>query len=299
MQFSNFSRVKDGLTITLYNEIPIENVKSITFYRDNATGTFSKKEFRWSFNNEYWSSWQTLTQKAFSSINTNNNYYLFLQIRYILNNSDSGDVTLFSVTYKEGDLFSSTPRILTEDIQHLDSSAVLIHDILQKEKIIEITDASTLAGYPASWYLDRSHHRGQQSISTIFGLQDKLNELTFLKELTNKIEVVFNGNDLEIAVGTKEYRQVNSDYVISGWTILSDVSGNITIDIKITSYDNWPEAISITGSEKPFLLNQNKNSSNTISTWDTMINSNDIIEFIVEDVSLIKKAWLFLDLNLK
>jgi hypothetical protein len=187
MQFSSFSRSEAGLTITLYNEIPIENLGAINYYRDNATGLFSKKEFRWSFNNEYWSSWQALTQRAFSkNINTHSNYYLFLQIRYVLTAAGSGTVSTFAVTYTAGNLTSATPRILSEDIQHLDSSAVLIHDILQSYTVTNIIDASTLNGYPGSYYLDRSHHTGKQSIASITGLQTVLNNITipsgYLKE---------------------------------------------------------------------------------------------------------------------
>ena len=99
MQFSNFSRTQDGLVITLYNDQPIENVGTVKNYSDNSNGTFSKKEFRWSFNNEYWSAWEILTRSAISRIDTHNNYYFFLQVRYTLIAASSGTVTKFILDY--------------------------------------------------------------------------------------------------------------------------------------------------------------------------------------------------------
>lgn len=172
MQFSNFSRIENGLAITFRNEVPLEKVASIKFFKDNASGIFSKKEFRWSFNNEHWSSWEILTQNAFSSINTHGNYYLFLQVRYTQTALGSGTVTSFSLTYSESNAISATsPAHFHDDIETGDASAVLIHDIIQHHTFATITDASTLNGYPGSWYLDRTHHTGPILISQITNLQ--------------------------------------------------------------------------------------------------------------------------------
>jgi len=174
MQFSSFSRLEEDLTITLYNDIPVENVLAVKYYNDDSNGTFTKKEFRWSFNNAYWSSWETLTQSAISNIDTQGNYYLFLQIRYILFAADSGTVASFILNYTKGAVTAVTPRILTHDIQSQDASAVLIHDILQTYEVTHLIDASTLNGYPGSYYLNRAHHIGKQPISSITNLQSIL-----------------------------------------------------------------------------------------------------------------------------
>jgi len=170
MQFTNFSRTEDGLTITLYTQYPIANVGEIKFFKDNAIGTFTKKEYRWSFTNEYWSGWEKLTQNGITAINTYSNYYLFLQIRYTLSALNSGTVTAFTLNYLEGTATLGS-GILTEDIQHRDASTILIHDILQTHRIIPITDASLLNGHPGSFYLDRRNQFGIQPISSITNLQ--------------------------------------------------------------------------------------------------------------------------------
>jgi len=161
MQFSNFSREQQGLIITLYNSSPLENVQNVKYFSDNATGSFAKKEFRWSFNNEYWSSWESLSQSAISRIQTYNNYYLFFQIRYTLTTLNSGNVTSFTVNYIQRDIipiYEEVPHIFN-DIENVDASTVIIHDINQIIRYRTVYDASLLNGYPGSWYLDRTHQR--------------------------------------------------------------------------------------------------------------------------------------------
>lgn len=94
MQFSSFTRTITGNTILFKNIDPLENVQSIQSYSDNSSGSFLKKEIRWSFNGSYWSSWQTLTQNTISRI-ANSNRYLFLEVRYV----GTGTITSLSINY--------------------------------------------------------------------------------------------------------------------------------------------------------------------------------------------------------
>jgi hypothetical protein len=159
MQFSNFSRLEVDLTITLYNEIPIENVGIIQYYSDNSQGIFSKKEFRWSPDSTYWSSWETLTIGAISRIDTHGNYYFFLEIRYVLTYANSGTVSTFTLNYLNG----TATATRFENLNYNVTSSI---------------DASTLNGYSGNWYLNRAHHNGYQPISSITGLQAALNEIS-------------------------------------------------------------------------------------------------------------------------
>ena len=86
MVFSNFTRTVSGNQIFFRNETPIEAVKNLKYYRDDSSGTFTKKEFRWSFDNNYWASWEVLNQGNISNINVRGNYNLFLEIRYTQSN---------------------------------------------------------------------------------------------------------------------------------------------------------------------------------------------------------------------
>jgi Chaperone of endosialidase len=182
-QFSSFSKIEEDLTITLYNEFPVTNVETIRYYVDNASPSgFAKKEFRWSFNKEYWSSWQLLVQNAIANIDIDEHAYLFLEIRYTLNSINSGTVSTFTLYYSTHSNASAPPYILPYVSDYIsqkkvDSSSLMIYDYLQKYIVTRITDSSLLNGYPGSWYLSRYHHTGQQPINTIIGLQTILTDL--------------------------------------------------------------------------------------------------------------------------
>jgi len=98
MQFSNFSKRIEGNTTYFVTSSPLLNIKDIKYYKDNATGGFAKKEFRWSFNGDYWSAWTDLSQGSISSFKIGNNTRLFLEIRYI--SSGTGKVSSFIVYYE-------------------------------------------------------------------------------------------------------------------------------------------------------------------------------------------------------
>jgi hypothetical protein len=182
MQFSAFIESISGNTILLRNTEPIENVKTIVSYSDNSNGTFSKKEIRWSFNQVYWSSWQTLTPYSITHINTHLNPYLYLEIRYVLSSIGSGTVTTFNINYTLSET-ALTPPI----------------DIVQRYDTISIYDASLLNGWPGSWYLNRTNHTGQQTIATIVGLQTILNSLISASGVTYAyVDSSFGTRDLSI-----------------------------------------------------------------------------------------------------
>lgn len=168
MVFSNFARSESSGQILFKNTNPIENVKSIKFYKDNASGYFSKREFRWSFNNSYWSSWESLNQGNLTSISTLGKKYLFVEVRYI----GTGKVTSFSITYDEGYVQPPAPS-------YADTSTIkCTPEYISSCPPINVpNDCNTLNGKNGEFYLWRGNHKGQQPISSITGLSDILNYL--------------------------------------------------------------------------------------------------------------------------
>jgi hypothetical protein len=185
MIFSDFIRSTLGNDILFKNETPIENVGKVIFYKDNASGNFVKKEFRWSFNKNHWSSWMTLNQENISNISAGNNKNLYLEIQY--SNSGNGSCSSFSINYdlNKGTTFSNS------DSCDFKKPA--------KTEIIKITDADTLDEKNGAYYLNREHHTGQQSISTIKDLQKTLTNLSGLIQDV-EIENAFNVDSSGIGV---------------------------------------------------------------------------------------------------
>jgi len=266
MQFSSFTKIQEGLTITLYNETPIENVEVIKYYSDNSSGSFVKKEFRWSFNNVYWSAWETINQQSISRVNTHGNYYLFIQVRYILSTIGAGNVSRFTINYTAGTA-TITPTIIHQDIE-----------IPERYQITAITDASTLNGYSGSWYLSRSHHTGTQPISSILGLQDALNNLISASGVTQ----FYVDGSLAIrdaSIQNVANKNIQQDISINQlWSTFNSTIINYLLESSIGSGFSWNAGyldISVGTGISVAEISTNYNA-----------NSNELIAAYVDDVSL-------------
>jgi hypothetical protein len=73
---------------------------------------------------------------------------------------------------------------------------------------------------------------------------------------------------------------------ILGWYIIGDTTGSIVVDIWKDSFANYPPTVgdTITGTEKPTLASQNKNSDLTLTTWNTSVLAGDVVRFKVDSV---------------
>jgi hypothetical protein len=179
MQFSNFVREEEGNKISFYTPNPLERITDIKYFKDNATGNFSKKEFRWSFNSDYWSAWTPLSQGNISAIKIGGNQYIFLEMRYL--SSGNGKVTSFSIFYD-----GAAQSEIVGGSCPPDSKYVKQDKASSNEGYIPGSgsggsgsiDAETLCGKSCDYYLWRPNHKGQQAISTIIDLQRTLNNLS-------------------------------------------------------------------------------------------------------------------------
>jgi hypothetical protein len=107
--------------------------------------------------------------------------------------------------------------------------------------------------------------------------------------------ITIDGGSNTITTGSKGYVQVPYSGTITGWNILSSQTGSIIIDVKKTTYANFPTTSSIAGTEKPTISSSNKNSDSNLTSWSTPISPGDIMEFVVESVSSIRKVTLSID----
>jgi len=172
MQFSNFKIQESNNQKIFYTQYPLQNIKSIKYYKDNSNGSFSKKEFRWSFDGNYWSPWTVLNQGNISSINLTNSFFS-LEIRYTPNNTAS-TVTTF-ILYYDG----------PEEKEYIDCQDTVVkkNTIYEEQNCIKSSDnpinANTLCSKNGEYYLWRPNHKGEQPISSITNLQKILNNLTY------------------------------------------------------------------------------------------------------------------------
>lgn len=117
-------------------------------------------------------------------------------------------------------------------------------------------------------------------------------------DLTRTINYVVDATPNVVSTGVKGQVTIDVTGTIESWTLVSDVPGNLVVDVKKTTYQNYPTFSSITGTEKPTLTSQSKNKDDGLSTWNTLLTAGDILRFEVESCDLIKQFMIAMKLKL-
>ena len=177
-------------TVEFQNTSSIVGVERLRSFREEGLiGTFTKKEFCYSFDNIIWSSWQTFTNANLTAIDFEDESNFYIHIKYTRSSVNSGNINAIYLTF-------DSPAI---SVAGSDSS---------------IINADLLQGQDGLYYLDRAHH---------FGI-DPSEMYLYAWQLTQDASIYAIANNL---TGTNSSTfQLNKD---SSGVILKDVSGNLVI----------------------------------------------------------------------
>ena len=92
------------------------------------------------------------------------------------------------------------------------------------------------------------------------------------------INFIMDGSGSAIAPGSKGYVQVPNNFIVQQWSITSDVTSTVSLDVKKATYSGLPTTASIVASDAPSITSGTKNSNTNVTTW-TNISANDYLEF--------------------
>jgi len=118
-----------------------------------------------------------------------------------------------------------------------------------------------------------------------------------ISSIFEDVGITIDGVGEAISTGSKGYRRIPFDCIITGWTILGKESGSAVVDVKKCNYAGFPTTASIAGSEKPTLAAAQKNQDIDLTTWTDSITAGDIIEFVVDSAETITRLHIFLHLT--
>lgn len=113
-----------------------------------------------------------------------------------------------------------------------------------------------------------------------------------MPSLNVAIAFVIDGGGSAITTGSKGYLEIPFACTVTGWTIVGSPSGSIVVDVKRATYANFPTTSSIAGTEKPTLSSATKNQDLDLTAWTTSIAAGDILEFVVDSASTVKKVTI-------
>ena len=111
--------------------------------------------------------------------------------------------------------------------------------------------------------------------------------LSTTADLTRTINFVVDSGSAPMSSGIKGEMTLDVTGEIQSWTVIGDKDGQIQFDIKKVDYANFPNFVSICGTERPQLgdlatqQQERKNNNTTISSWNKSLNAGDIIQFEV------------------
>lgn len=108
------------------------------------------------------------------------------------------------------------------------------------------------------------------------------------------INVLFDATPSAISAGTSTYSQMGYSATITGYTILADVSGSISVDVQKSTYASYPTFSSIVAGNPIVISAAQKAQDLTLTGWNNSISAGDILQFVVNSSSTIKKATITL-----
>jgi hypothetical protein len=111
----------------------------------------------------------------------------------------------------------------------------------------------------------------------------------------NAFGITIDGQGGTITTGTKGYVSIPYNCVVTGWTLISNATGSIVIDIwkNAGAVPTVSNAIAGTGPDKPTLSSQQYAQDTTLATWSTTgISANDVIGFNVDSATTVASVTL-------
>jgi len=151
MQYTLDNRRTYITSIEFRNISPILNINRLrSFKEEGVTGSFTKKEFRYSFDNVIWSPWQSFTTANLTGINFSDQSNFYIHIKYSRSSVIAGNIDVIYINYDSRDT-TSTRTLYYIDYEYVDGS---LNDI----RATYIPDASFGSNFTwnSSGYLDTS-----------------------------------------------------------------------------------------------------------------------------------------------
>ena len=128
---------------------------------------------------------------------------------------------------------------------------------------------------------------------------DATGNLSFINNYRT-INFIIDGGGAVISTGQKGHVVIDFDCQILNWTILSDQSGSIVVDIWKDTYANFPPTVAdtITASAKPTLASAQKNQNTTLTGWTTTITAGDILAYNVDSATTVQRVTVSLKVRM-
>lgn len=110
--------------------------------------------------------------------------------------------------------------------------------------------------------------------------------------LSGSFGITIDGAGSALTTGNKGYAVIPYGGTITGWTMISNQTGDCVIDVWKAAGTLPTLSDSITGTEKPTLSTQQINSDTNLTTWTSSVSPGDIFAFNVDSASTLTRVNL-------
>jgi hypothetical protein len=135
--------------------------------------------------------------------------------------------------------------------------------------------------------LEKFSQYPQRATATLYGT---------LKLLVSAAGITVDGGSATPTTGSKGFLQIPFAGTITGWTLIGDVSGSASFDIKKSTFASFPTNASIVASAPPALSTQQNATSTALTGWTTAIAVGDVMEFVLSSATTVKRLVLELQI---
>jgi len=162
-----------------------------------------------------------------------------------------------------------------------------INVTLNENQVIAVTISNTgiaMASTAANISTSTTNFNNNLSASdtTVQLALDTLDNMT----KASAIGVSFTNNSVVLSSGTTASVRVPYPCTITQWDVLSMISGTLLIDVKKSTYANYPVLSTITGTDKLLLLgNAYKGTSTALTGWTLNVTAGDVLKFDIEQAT--------------
>jgi hypothetical protein len=117
-------------------------------------------------------------------------------------------------------------------------------------------------------------------------------------DLTRTINLIVDSGSFDMNAGDKGRLTLDVTGQLESWRIYADQIGDLSLDIKKTNYQSYPNSTSIVNGDYPSLINTNKGFDDDLSNWNVNIFAGDILTFEVRNSVDIRRFLISLKLKL-
>jgi len=191
---------------------PLHIQKIQYFKEEEVSGLFTKKEFRYSFDNVIWTNWNTLTQSNLKNIEFRDRPNFYIHIRYTRVGYATADILRWYLYY-DSDI--PTPPVPPPDAS---------------------IDADTLKGEGPTYYLDRANHTGPYVGLNVLDVPDGSHVGVYHSRVDSSFGTTFY---FKRVTGTQGIIVTDSSSGLITFRLNPDIYSNIVLDSSLGTDFYW------------------------------------------------------------